>query len=73
MATFSAEILLTTKTNLRVADRLREAAALLDQQGANPFRSQAYRRAADTLENLHEDVAGMADREDGEALEALPG
>ena len=64
---------MTTKTNLRVADRLREAAALLEQQGANPFRSQAYRRAADTLEHLTRDVAGIADQEGGEALEALPG
>jgi hypothetical protein len=64
---------LSTKTNLRVADRLREAAELLDQQGANPFRGQAYRRAADTLEHLHRDVGGMAEREGGEALEALPG
>ena len=64
---------MTTKTNLRVADRLREAATLLDQQGANPFRSLAYRRAADTLEHLHRDVAGIADQDGEGALEALPG
>lgn len=37
------------KENQQVAERLREAAALLEAQGASPFRSRAYRRAADTL------------------------
>jgi hypothetical protein len=56
-----------------VADRLREAAELLDQQGANPFRGQAYRRAADSLEHLPRDVGEMTERDGEESLEALPG
>jgi DNA polymerase/3'-5' exonuclease PolX len=32
--------------NARCADRLREAADLLEAQGANPFRVSAYRKAA---------------------------
>jgi DNA polymerase/3'-5' exonuclease PolX len=38
--------------NQRVAERLREAAELLEQQQANPFRVSAYRRAADTVAGL---------------------
>ena len=38
-----------TEENQQVAAQLREAAALLQAQGANPFRVGAYRRAADTL------------------------
>ena len=43
--------------NARCADRLREAADLLDAQGANPFRVSAYRKAAATVLGLPEDVA----------------
>ena len=38
--------------NQEIADRLREAAALLEAQGANPFRAGAYRKAADTITGL---------------------
>ena len=37
---------------LDFADRLREAADLLQAQGANPYRVAAYRKAADTV-NRH--------------------
>jgi DNA polymerase/3'-5' exonuclease PolX len=33
-------------TNQIIAERLREAADLLEQQAANPFRVRAYREAA---------------------------
>lgn len=59
--------------NQRCAERLREAADLLDAQGANPFRVSAYRRAADTVHDLHEDLAAIIDREGQTGLEALPG
>lgn len=59
--------------NARCADRLREAADLLEAQGANPFRISAYRRAADTVLGLKEDVATLIEREGMEGLEALPG
>ena len=59
--------------NQRCAERLREAADLLDAQGANPFRVSAYRRAADTVHDLREDLAAVIDREGQAGLEALPG
>jgi DNA polymerase/3'-5' exonuclease PolX len=45
------------RTNREIAARLREAADLLEHQGANPFRLQAYRRAAATAENLDRRLA----------------
>ena len=59
--------------NARCADRLREAADLLEAQGANPFRISAYRKAADTVLGLQEDVAALIERAGTEGLEALPG
>jgi len=60
-------------SNARCADRLREAADLLEAQGANPFRVSAYRRAAATVLGLTEDVADIVEREGLPGLEALPG
>jgi DNA polymerase (family 10) len=59
--------------NAPCAERLREAASLLDAQGANPFRVSAYRRAADTVRDLPEDLSSLIDREGMPGLEALPG
>ena len=59
--------------NQRVTERLREAAELLEQQQANPFRVGAYRRAAETVAALDEDVATLLEREGIEGLDALPG
>jgi Holliday junction resolvasome RuvABC DNA-binding subunit len=59
--------------NARCADRLREAAALLEAQGANPFRVSAYRKAAATVLGLEDDIAGIVEREGLPGLEALPG
>lgn len=59
--------------NQQVAARLREAADLLHQQGANPFRVSAYRHAADTVARLAEPLDRLIDRGGLEALEALPG
>ena len=58
--------------NQAIADRLREAADLLEQQGANPFRVSAYRHAADTVAVLPEDAADLLEREGPAGLEALP-
>jgi len=60
------------ETNQRLADRLREAADLLEGQGANPFRVGAYRRAAETLVGLERDAADILEREGQEGLIALP-
>jgi DNA polymerase (family X) len=59
--------------NQQVAERLREAAELLEQQQANPFRVSAYRRAAATVAGLGEDVAALLERGGIEGLDALPG
>jgi DNA polymerase (family 10) len=59
--------------NAACAERLREAADLLEAQRANPFRVQAYRRAAETVRTLPEDVGVLLEREGLAGLEALPG
>lgn len=59
-------------TNQDIAARLREAADLLEQQGANPFRVSAYRKAADTVTGLPEDIGQVLDRDDVDGLIALP-
>jgi hypothetical protein len=59
--------------NQQIAARLREAAELLEQQQANPFRVGAYRRAAETVAGLDEDVATLLGRQGIEGLDALPG
>jgi hypothetical protein len=61
-----------TEDRARYTDRLREAADLLEAQGANPFRVSAYRKAADTVRDLDEDVATIVEREGPAGLEKLP-
>lgn len=61
-----------TALNRDVAERLLEAASLLEQQHANPFRTRAYRLAADTLSTLDVSVADIIDRAGLEGLEDLP-
>jgi putative hydrolase len=58
--------------NAQCADRLREAADLLEAQQANPFRVSAYRKAATTVLGLPQDVAVIAAHEGLPGLEALP-
>lgn len=58
--------------NHDIAARLREAADLLEQQGANPFRVSAYRKAAGTVADLPEDTAAILERDDVDGLIALP-
>jgi putative hydrolase len=59
--------------NHEVATRLREIADLLKSQQANPFRINAYRHAADTLDSLGQNVADLMLSEGIEGLVALPG
>jgi putative hydrolase len=61
------------RANDAVAARLEEAAALLGEQGANPFRVRAYRQAASTLRRLPVPVSSILSAEGIEGLEALPG
>jgi hypothetical protein len=63
---------MATRLNGLVADRLREAADLLEQQNANPFRVRAYRSAADTVAGLAEDIEQIAGRAGMDGLVALP-
>ncbi|HSN72357.1 MAG TPA: helix-hairpin-helix domain-containing protein [Steroidobacteraceae bacterium] len=64
---------MSTALNLQVADKLEEAAQVLEQQRANPFRVTAYRNAAGTLRDLDRDVIEVMEHEGREGLEALPG
>ena len=59
--------------NHQIAGRLREMAELLEQQRAHPFRVAAYRRAAETLVRLDDDLAVLLEREGIEGLDTLPG
>jgi putative hydrolase len=63
---------MTTELNRRIANKLEEAAELLEGQGANPFRVGAYRKAAATLGELERDIRGIAEQEGLEGLTALP-
>ena len=56
-----------------IAERLREAASLLEEQGANRFRVNAYRKAADTVESLPHNAALILRTEGLQGLTALPG
>ncbi len=58
--------------NAEVARIFREAADLLELQGANVFRVRAYRTAARTVEELPESVEKLLGG-DGKALTSLPG
>lgn len=58
--------------NRAAADRLREYARLLEFQHANPFRVNAYQRAAQTLESLQFDVRDALSENGVEALRGLP-
>ena len=59
--------------NTQVAMKLQEMSELLQQQGANPFRINAYRRAGETLLGLQRDVSDILELEGLKGLVALPG
>lgn len=69
----AAETLERSRLNVEIADKLRQAADLLEQQNANPFRVRAYRRAADTVAALERGADEIIAREGIEGLTALPG
>jgi DNA polymerase (family 10) len=58
--------------NRAVAERLREAAALLRAQDASPYRSNAYRAAADAIEQWPRDVRAIYEAEGVKGLDAIP-
>ena len=57
--------------NADVAAEFNRVADLLEIEGANPFRVRAYRRAAQTIEDLPTSLARMV--EEGADLATLPG
>lgn len=59
--------------NHDLAGKLREIAALLNTQHANPFRCNAYLHAADTLDNMKRNIAELMQAEGIQGLVALPG
>jgi len=56
--------------NIEIANLFNEIGDYLEVKGENPFRIRAYRRAAQTLEGLSEDIAAIAERN---ALQEVPG
>lgn len=65
--------MMETSRNHQIALKLAQAADLLEQQGANPFRVSAYRHASDTVARLDRDIADIAATEGSAGLVALPG
>jgi putative hydrolase len=61
-----------TTFNHEVGEKLREIAALLEAQHANPFRSRAYLNAANTLDTLPRDVGELIQAEGIKGLTDLP-
>ncbi len=59
--------------NVEIAQRLREVSALLQEQGANPFRVQAYRHGADTVQRLDRPAAEIVRADGMDGLRKLPG
>ena len=64
----------TPQHNRQVATIFRSIAERLASQRANPYRVRAYRKAADTIEALEEDIADVAYEypREIEFIEALP-
>jgi DNA polymerase (family 10) len=63
-------MIFTPQHNQQVATIFRSIAERLATQRANPYRVRAYRKAADTIETLEEDIADIAARQ---ALEDIEG
>jgi DNA polymerase (family 10) len=59
--------------NAEIAARLEEVARILNEQGANRFRVDAYRRAAMTIGQLTRPVSEIVRAEGIEGLRQLPG
>ena len=59
--------------NAQIAAQLREAAALVEAQGGNPFRVGAYRKAADGVARAARPVRELFDQKGRAGLESLPG
>ncbi len=62
-----------TTTNRKIAHLLEELADALEILGENPFKVNAYRKAARILQDLPEDVEEIFAREGTAGLEKIPG
>jgi DNA polymerase (family 10) len=63
---------MSIELNKKIAQKLDEMAEILEQQSANPFRIRAYRRAAETLNQLEKDVGKIFKQSGRKGLIALP-
>jgi DNA polymerase (family X) len=61
----------TPQNNQQIATLFRSIADLLAAQRANPYRVRAYRRGADSLLRLKEDVAEVASRKQLEDINGI--
>jgi hypothetical protein len=61
----------TPQHNQHVATIFRSMTERLAAQRANPYRVRAYRKAADTIEALEEDIADIAAQQALEDLEGI--
>jgi DNA polymerase/3'-5' exonuclease PolX len=59
--------------NLKIARRLDEVAQVLSEQGANPYRVQAYRNAASSLRCLVRPVDVILNEAGEPGLRKIPG
>ncbi|MGZ8381219.1 MAG: histidinol-phosphatase [Nitrospira sp.] len=59
------------ENNQQLATIFRSMADLLSAQRANPYRVRAYRRAADALLAIDEDVATLVERQGLEEIEGI--
>jgi DNA polymerase (family 10) len=67
------EVVMVEMMNVEIARRLDEVADLLSEQDATPFRTQAYRHAADTLRALPRSLSEIVHQEGMAGLQKLPG
>jgi len=61
-----------SEQNAQIADKLRQVADILAAQKADPFRIAAYRRAAESIRVLNDDLGAIAEKGGRDALEAIP-
>lgn len=69
---YHQDSLFDQNTNHWVAEHLLEAAHILRQKAANPYRVRAYRSAAKTIDNLDTDIVDLIEKEDVNGLIKLP-
>ncbi|MGH8065030.1 MAG: helix-hairpin-helix domain-containing protein [Candidatus Entotheonellia bacterium] len=66
-------VVMVEMMNVEIARRLAQVADLLSEQGANPFRIQAYRHAAEILCKIPRSVTEIVQEEGIEGFRKLPG